>query len=299
MVGTVDLTIKLSAAPGAGESVTVNYSTSDGTAVGSSDGAGADFTSMTSTPIVFDSGETSKSISISITDDTINEVAETFTIVPMTSTTGITTHAGTVTINDNDTTLPKLDLAALSGPISEATSTTSNTTQNVTVNLTDSSGSTYSAGREITVHYLLTGIEANVPIDVKLASDAPGRSSDSRGILTIAKGASSAMIPIEIIADQYDEIDETFTITLTNASDATIGTNSITATIRDDDDEPKVSIEFSETVHETDADFTDTIAVTLDTASGQTVVVPYRVEIDSAGLDDFSLAKWGTDLYSR
>ena len=92
------------------------------------------------------------------------------------------------------------------------------------------------AGREITADYTLSSEEAEIPMDVKLASSAPGRTSDSAGIITIAKGASTAIIPVEIIADEFDEDNESFTITLTSPTGATIGTESITGTIADDDD---------------------------------------------------------------
>ena len=65
---------------------------------------------------------------------------------------------------------------------------------------------------------------------------------------------------------------------------------SLILTIEDDDAEPNVSIARISDVNETDIDFTNMIAVTLDNASGKTVTVPYSVSSGTAGSDDYILA---------
>ena len=114
-----------------------------------------------------------------------------------------------------------------------------------------------SAAREITVDYALLSSNdgANIPLDVKLASSAPGRTSDSAGKLTFLRGERLKTIPLEIIADDYDESNETFTIELTNALGAELGTAMSVVIIGDDDDEPKVSIVEAVTEIESDANF--------------------------------------------
>ena len=294
--GTADLTISLSPAPRTGETVSVKYSTSNGTAVGSSNGTSADFTSIPTTTVVFLAGETSKSVSINITNDNTYERTEIFYLTVSTSTNNVSTHAGgigTVIINDN--LLPTVSLIDLSGNISEGTSENNNTTQNIMVSLGSNK-----ANQDISVYYTLTGITenaANVPLDIKLASNAPSRYSDSTGTLTIAQGTSSAIIPLEIIADKYDENDEIFKITLINASGATIGTESITATISDDDAEPSVDLEYNTYVYEKDVDVTETITFILNNASGKTVTVPYTVSFSSAATNDITLRD-GTVTFS-
>ena len=287
-VGTANLEIVLSPAPNTGETVEVSYQTINGTAAGSADGTNADFTLVAATPIVFGEGEKSKPIQINISDDSLSEIQEQFTVVVSTTTLGVNIHAGgvgTILINDNDTTLPALGFAPLLGNISEGTNASTNTIHNITVNL----GTDVIAGREITTGYTLSSEEAEIPMDVKLASSAPGRTSDTAGTITIAKGASTVNIPVEIIADEFDEDNESFTITLTSPTGATIGTESITGTIADDDDPPTVSIATTASETETDADFTGTIAVSLDRASTKTITVPYTVTPDSATSADFSL----------
>ena len=58
-----------------------------------------------------------------------------------------------------------------------------NTTHNITVNL----GTGVVAGREITAAYTLSSEDAEIPMDVKLAASAPGRTSDTAGTITISK----------------------------------------------------------------------------------------------------------------
>ena len=286
-VDIASLTLTLSPAPLSGERVRVQYQSMDVTANGSSDGSNADFTIIDNTSDIFEEGDKSKQILVSITDDSINELQERFTVIVTTSDSDVTIFAGgvgTVRINDNDTTLPTMSLVDISGEISEGTSSSSNTIQNIQVSL----GTDVIAGRDITANYTLSSDQAGIPVDVKLAARAPGRTSDSTGRLTFFKGTGSVNIPVEIVADDFDEEDETFKITLTQPTGATIGTELITATIDDDDDPPTVSIAAATNVTETDEDFKSTIAVSLDHNSGRIVTVPYTVAVDTATEADFS-----------
>ena len=60
--------------PAAGETVTVDYATADGTAT-----EGSDYTSTSGT-LTFDAGETSKTVSVPVLDDTVEDSGETFTL---------------------------------------------------------------------------------------------------------------------------------------------------------------------------------------------------------------------------
>ena len=209
--GTASITISYSPAPSSGETVTISYETSDGTAIGSIDGSNADYTTITATDIVFDEDKNQETIQVHITDDSLYELTEEFTITASTTEPGVTAlngGVGTITINDSGNALPTLDLVKLTGNIVETTDASTNPTHNITVKLS----ATFS--RDVQVGYSLTGLEANIPLDVKLANSAPGRISDSAGVLTIAKGETSATIPVEIIADYYDEVDEKFRVTI-------------------------------------------------------------------------------------
>ena len=273
---TAELEVIMSPAPDS-EKIVVTY-------ILSTDSAGvADYT-HTIKPLEFAVGENKKTISVTITDDNLNEETETITAQLVHASIELFGGgAGKITINDNDPALPTLDLVELASNIIEETNATTNPTHNITVELSDA------AGREIQVDYSIAEIEANIPLDVKLAESAPGRISDSAGVLTIAKGNSSATIPLEIIADHYDEDNETFKIVIANPVNAELGTKTtITPTIEDNDTEPKVSIAELVSVTETDADFTTTIAVTLDRASSKPVTVPFTVNAGSANANDYA-----------
>jgi hypothetical protein len=82
-------------------------------------------------------------------------------------------------------------------------------------------------------------------------------------------------VSVAVVGDTLNEADETFTVTLTNPTNATLADNTGTGTITNDDALPSLSIN-DVTVTEgnagtVNADFT----VTLSTASGQTVTVQY------------------------
>ena len=100
--GSVTVTVTLSAA--SGKTVTVVYSTANGTAT-----AGSDYTAGTAT-LTFSPGQTSKTVTIGITDDAAHENNETFT-VNLSSPSNTTVAAGqgtaTVTIADNDPVPPR------------------------------------------------------------------------------------------------------------------------------------------------------------------------------------------------
>ena len=186
-------------------------------------------------------------------------------------------NIGTVTITDNDPT-PAIEFETLAN-ISEGTHATDPTTANVTVKLPTG----VTSGRDITATYTLAGVEASVPEDVKIATGASGRTSDTAGTVTIAKGTNSADIPLEIIADPYDEDNETFRISLTNLTGATIVPPSITGTIEDDDNPPVASISSTYTaLEESGANTAAGLVVTLTPASTKTVTVHYAFSDISA-----------------
>ena len=62
------------------------------------------------------------------------------------------------------------------------------------------------------------------------------------GTLTISAGATSGTFNVPVLADALDEDNETATITLSNATNATISDSTATLTITDDDATPSLSI---------------------------------------------------------
>ena len=89
--------------PAAVEAVTVDYTTSDGTAT-----AGEDYTSTSGT-LTFNAGETSKTVSVPVLDDTVDERSETFTLTLSNASGGdayLSDATATGTINNDDSADP-------------------------------------------------------------------------------------------------------------------------------------------------------------------------------------------------
>ncbi|MBL7554185.1 MAG: hypothetical protein JNM24_00060 [Bdellovibrionaceae bacterium] len=203
---TLIFTVTLSAA--SGQTITANYATASGTAT-----SGTDFTAANGT-LIFSPGETSKTITVTITRESLSESAETFTVT-LSGATNITTSGstlvGTGTISDDDT-LPTLSIS--SATINEAVGTASRT-----VTLSAASGQT------VTFSWATADGTATSSADY----------TSSSGIVTIAAGTISTTISVPIFDDSVSESTETFTITLSSPSNATIASGTATLSIADND----------------------------------------------------------------
>src|SRR5207244_3524727 len=105
-------TVTLSAV--SGRTVTVNYATADGTAT-----APADYTATSGT-LIFNPGETNKTINVQVQGDSLYELNETFTVNLSSPTNAtITTATGTGTIIDDDP-APSVTLSLSGSPMAEA-----------------------------------------------------------------------------------------------------------------------------------------------------------------------------------
>ncbi|MCZ8162354.1 MAG: hemolysin, partial [Microcystis sp. LE19-196.1B] len=183
-------------------SVTLNYSTANGTATT----ADNDYTAIATTPLTFNVGETSKTITVAVNGDTKVENNETFFVnLSNLQANGrnvtITDNQGQGTINDDDSTVTSQlsinDITVVEGQNSNAILT-------VTVNNPNP--------QQITVNYTTTPINAIANVDY----------TSQTGTLTIAPNASTATISIPILNDNLNEPDEAFTVTLSNPVNATI-----------------------------------------------------------------------------
>lgn len=115
-------------------SCTVNYATASGTAT-----SGSDFTATSGT-LTFTSGQTSQSVNVPTTDDSVVESAETFTMALSSPTGGSalgTPSSATATINDNDGVQPPV-----ANPDYASTTACGSVTTNVVANDTDPGGNT-------------------------------------------------------------------------------------------------------------------------------------------------------------
>jgi uncharacterized repeat protein (TIGR01451 family) len=231
------------------QTVTVDYSTANGTAT-----AGADYSAVSGT-LTFAPGETTKTINVPITNDTLDEPDETYFVnLSNASNAILLDNQGQGTINDNDNT-PTLSINDAS--VTEGDSGTK--TLDFTVTLSTASGQT------VTVDYATADNTATAGTDYQAAS----------GTLTFNPGDTTKTVSVIINGDTTVEPNETFFVNLTNPSNATTTDNQGQGTITNDDVTPSISIT-DVTLNEGNAGTTAfTFTVTLSPSSTQTVTVDY------------------------
>ena len=206
--GTAGFTVELGAVSGA--QVTVDYATADGTAT-----AGADYTAANGT-LTFAPGETSKSISVTITDDDVDEENETFTVTlgnAVNASIGQATATGTITDDDTpastDATLDDLILNDGNGADTPMNPAFASTTTSYTASVINSVD-------EITV--LPTVNESNATVAYLDASDTALTDADANenGFQApLSVGANT--FKIKVTADDGNTT-ETYTVVVTRAA---------------------------------------------------------------------------------
>ena len=202
----VAFTVSLSAT--SSRQVTVDYATSGGTAT-----SGTDFTAESGT-LTFGANETSKTVSVATTDDSVDEDDETFTLAlssPANATLGDATATGT--INDDDESPPAVSVSDASAAEGDAV---------VFAVSLSAAGS-----RQVTVQYATSGGTATSGTDFTAES----------GTLTFGANETSKTVSVATTDDSVDEEDETFTLTLSSPANATLGDATATGTINDNDDD--------------------------------------------------------------
>ena len=252
---TAEFVVSLDAA--SAQTIKVDYDTSSGTARESDD-----FTATGDT-LTFAPGETRATISVQLTDDALDEPAETFTMA-LDSAVGAVidagTATGTITDNDDEPTVSVEDATGTEGADAD-----------FVVELSAASG------RDVTVDYATSDGTAVGGSDFVSASET----------LTIAAGAVGATVSVGLTDDAEDEESETFDFLLTSPSNATVLDGSATGTIVDNDDSPMLGVSAA------GADEGEGLAfeVTLDAASALTVTVDYGTSSGTAlEPDDFAAA---------
>ena len=255
--GTATFTITLSES--ISEDVSVVYSTGTGASNGATDGT--DYTGTTGTATVT-SGSTEATIEVPITTDTDPEFTETATLTLASATNGtLSQTAADLVITDDDdpiVTIANTTVTELLGDAATATFTVALSSE---------------AMDEVTVEYATaTGTSGSNATD---GTDYSG----ATGTLTISSGASSGTIEVPIYTDSDETADETATLTLNNAANATIAGDATTADLVIVDGDPFISMS-NQTVGETDG--TATFTVTLDQTTVSDVTIEYATSTGSS-----------------
>ncbi len=231
---------------------TVGYIIAGGSAT-----AGSDYTyTAASGTLDFADGEMSKTVTVQVNGDTAFETDETF-FVTLTNPSGGTildgVGQGTIT---NDDAQPTLSI----GDVSRNEGNSATTALNFTVTLSAA------AGLPVTVNYATTaGGTATAGSDYTAAS----------GMLTFNPGEISKTVTVDVNGDTTFEANETFFVTLTNASGGSISDDQGVGTITNDDAQPTLSIGDVSRNEGNSATTALNFTVTLSAASGLPVTVHY------------------------
>ena len=242
--------------------VTVDYATEDATAT-----AGNDYTAPTDTlttnTLTIPAGQTATMVMVDLLDDDVDEDTETFRL-------RLSNPSANATLGNDSAVATILDddgLAKLS--VSDAPEATEGATATFSVELNRSSA------RAVTVAYAAV-------VD-PLGGDAaaiPGQDFEAvTGTLTIAARSTSATVGVPLADDALDEHTETFWMRLSNPTGADVEDGTGIGTIADDDPLPQLSVGDSGATEGDPIRFT----VTLDSASGRTVTVPWTTAAGSTG----------------
>ena len=242
--GTVAAAFAVTLSHAAAGPVSVDWATAAGTATPL-----ADYTSGSGT-VTFAAGEVSKTVTVLVNGDFLDEADETFTVTlsnPSGGTLGDGSGLGTIADDDPQPALSINDTGVLEG---DAPAT-------FTVTLNGASG------KAITVQWATANGTATQPLDY----------TQGGGTLTFAPGETSKSVGVAVKEDTLDEADEKFTVTLSGAdrtrrSPTAPARGRSPTTIRS----PRSSIGDKSLAEQNgNAGF----AVTLSAASGKTVTVDY------------------------
>ncbi|WP_411883852.1 beta strand repeat-containing protein [Polaromonas sp. YR568] len=194
---------------GATAAATIQFATAGGTAT-----AGADYTAAASQTLSFAAGETSKTITVAVTDDAVAEGNETVNVAISNASSGtINTATASATIQDNDQSIWSV---ASAGNISEGAGFLT-----FTVTRTGASGA--------------SAIEFSTAGGTATAGVGNDYTAIANQTLSFLAGEMSKTVTVAINDDAVAEGNETVVAAISNAQNGSIATATATATIQDND----------------------------------------------------------------
>ena len=269
--GNISLSVTLS--PSSLQTVTVDYATSDGTA-----SAGSDYTAASGT-LTFSPGQTDKTITLTITDDDVDEADETITVTltnPSNATLQAGADEGTGTIRDDDTAGVTLSTTSL--------------------DITEGGNGTYT---------VVLDSEPTGNVTVTLASTTGAGVSVDKSAVTFTASNWDTAQTVTLEAEEDDDTqDSTATVahTATSSGDAKydgIAVDSVVVSVTDNDTQALVLSSTSLSVDEGDSDGeTYTVKLATEPDGDVTVTIAGQagtdLSLDKTSLT-FTTVNWDTE----
>ena len=269
--GSANLIFTVRMTPASPDQVTVDYADA-GTGTATS---GTDYTALSSGTLTFPAGETTKTITVSVTGDTANEPDETVVVTLSGAVNALTypaTSTGTGTIT-NDDELPSLSISG--GTVSEGDTGSANLVFTVSLDA--------ASGREVTVNYADAGTGTGAS-GTDYAALPPGT-------LTFGAGDTSKQVTVRVRGDSLEEEDETVVVEISSAVNATIGTSTGTGTITNDDVKTVRLVVSPSSIAESGARNSATVAAQLsESSTAETTVVVSVAAGAGAVSSDFTVS---------
>lgn len=212
-LGTTSASFNVSLSTPSDRAVTVQYATSNGTAKG-----GKDYTIARGT-VTFAPYEASKTITVLVKGDTIDEYDETFQVTlnnPKGATIARRTATGTIQDDDDPPAIAINDITVTEGRATKFTVTLS-----------------AASSKTVKVHYATADQTANVGSDYRMIPDK---------LLTFFPGQTWKTVTVITINDKVHEDPETFLLSLFNPDNGTLPRAAGICTILDNDPAPKTTL---------------------------------------------------------
>jgi hypothetical protein len=252
------------------EPVSVRYSTQDGTAR-----AGSDYTGVANALLTFAPGETQKTIAVPVVGDGVYELNEAFTVT-LSDPTNSTIVRGVATgLIRNDDLAPVLGIA----PATVVEGDDGTTPLLFTVSLSAPSGA------PVTVQY--AGANGSAAAGTDYVAFAPGR-------LTFEPGETTKTITVDVLGDSSIEGHETFSLSLSQAQGAAIGTGTAIGTILNDDTAVRIHSTFAK-LEGNAGSVAHFFTIDLERASALTVAVDFSTRDGFEPAGSYNKALAGSD----
>ena len=230
--------------------------------------SGVDYTAPytgASGTLTIGAGESAGTLTVATLDDTVDEPDETLSVTLTAASTAVgganvgdpPDNSAEVTITDND------NPPGLSVDDVEVDEGDTGATVNATFTVTLGAAS----GKAVTVNWAahsVTGDTATEDTDY----------ATGNGSLTFSAGETEKTFDVAVNGDTVDEVDETFTVTLSNPGNATLSDATGTGTIVDDDG-PGLGVDDVEVIEGNSGTVNATFTVTMSAASIQAVTVAW------------------------